>query len=314
MHTRHRLGAATQQQFTEALDRLVQQVKLDQSILAVILCGSLSHDAVWAKSDIDLVFVTIDDKKVDDAHMSLYADGMNVHAMLVPRTSFRRMVEGSLRNSFVHSLLSKGRLLYTHDESIAALCARLHEIGERDTEVQLLHAGIRALGPLYKAHKFLLTRGDLEYTALWLLYAATPLAQVEVISRRLLADREVIPQALALNPEVFRVMYTDLLNSRKTTANVEAALATADAYLADRAPRLFAPVIQHLREVGEARSCTEIDAHFARTMGVEGATAACEYLADIGLIGKAATSARLTRKSHVDVQELAFYSLTPPVA
>ena len=57
-----------------------------------------------------------------------------------------------------------------------------------------------ALAAIYKAHKWFLTRGDLEYTALWILYAATPLAQVEVIGAGLLADREVIPQALKLNP------------------------------------------------------------------------------------------------------------------
>ena len=53
--------------FTSALDSLVAQVKKDRSILAAILCGSLSHDAVWAKSDIDLVLVTVDDAKVPGA-------------------------------------------------------------------------------------------------------------------------------------------------------------------------------------------------------------------------------------------------------
>ena len=48
------------------------------------------------------------------------------------------------------------------------------------------------------------TRGDLDYTALWILYAATPLARVEVIGRRLLADREVIPQALDAEPGVLQ--------------------------------------------------------------------------------------------------------------
>ena len=40
-------------------------MKEDRSVLAAILCGSLSHDTVWAKSDIDLALVTIDDKKVE---------------------------------------------------------------------------------------------------------------------------------------------------------------------------------------------------------------------------------------------------------
>jgi len=298
-----------EERFTEALEALVKQVKEDRSVLAAVLCGSLSHDKVWAKSDIDLVLVTIDDKKVAAGDLALYADGVNVHALIVPRAQFRKTVEGSIRNSFMHSLLAKGRLLYTHDQTIADLCARLREIGERDTQVQLLRAATHALGPIYKAHKWLLTRGDLEYTALWILYAATPLAQIEVIGRKLLADREVIPQAMKLNPAFFKTVYADLLNGKKTQKNVEQALEAVDGYLAQRARGLFSPVIEHLREVGEARSCSEIEDHFQRNFDVGGVTAACEYLADQGLIGKASAPVQLTRKSNIEVQELAFFYL-----
>src|ERR1039457_6880869 len=190
---------AIEKKFTAALDDLVAQVKEDRSILAAILCGSLSHDTVWEKSDIDLTLVTIDDKKVESGHLALCAGGVNVHAFLMPRAEFRKTVEGAVRNSFMHSLLAKGRLLYTHDETIAALCARLHEIGERDTRLQLLAAATQALPPIDKAHKWLVTRDALDYSALWILYAATPLARVEVMTARLLADREVIPQAMKLN-------------------------------------------------------------------------------------------------------------------
>src|SRR5712664_3737095 len=205
-----------QKKFTQALDDLVAQVKQDRSILAAILCGSLSHDTVWAKSDIDLALVTMDDKKLETTSLALYADGVNVHAFLMPRAEFRKVVEGAVRNSFMHSLLAKGRLLYTHDESIAGLCVRLHEIGERDTQLQLLRAATHALAPIYKAHKWFVTRGDLDYTALWILYAATSLARIEVIGARLLADREVILQAMKLNPAFFKTIYADLLNSKKT--------------------------------------------------------------------------------------------------
>ncbi|MFN8581159.1 MAG: hypothetical protein U0163_09315 [Gemmatimonadaceae bacterium] len=46
-------------------------------------------------------------------------------------------------------------------------------------------------------------------------------------------------------------------------------------------------------------------------MDVHGVTAACEYLSDIGLIGKAAVATRLTRRSNIDAQEPAFYSIAP---
>ena len=299
--------ASAQQKFNAALEALIERVKQDRSILAAILCGSLSYDTVWDKSDIDLVLVTKDDDKPADEGIALYADGINVHALMMPRAEFRRAVEGSIRNGFQHSFLAKGRLLYTHDETIARLCEQLHVIGERDIQIQLLHAGGCALPAVYKAHKWLRTRGDLEYTALWILYAATPLAKVETLSARLLADREVIPQAMKLNPAFFKIIYSDLLNTRKTAKNVQAALDAIDGYLAERAADLFAPVIEHLKEVGEARSATEIEDHFKRNFGVGGVTGVCEYLADQGLIGKASLPVRLTKKSNVQVEELAFF-------
>jgi hypothetical protein len=296
-----------ERRFTSALDVLVDRVRGDKSVLAAILCGSLSHDTVWEKSDIDLVLVTIDDKRVPASDMALSADGINVHAILMPRAEFRKTVEGSLRNSFVHSLLAKGRLLYTHDPTIADLCDTLPTLGSRDTAVRLLHAGSGALSCLDKARKWFVTREDLNYSALWLLYAATPLAQIEVLLAGQLLGREVIPQAAAINPGFFEVVYSDLLNEPKSRTRVQAALDAADGYVVRHTPRLFTPVVEYLRDAGEARSCKEIEDHFKKNFDLAGAITACEYLADRRLIGKASIAARLTRRSTVDVQELAFF-------
>jgi hypothetical protein len=307
-------GTATgvEDRFNAALTALVDQVKCDRSILAAILCGSLSHDTVWSKSDIDLLLVTIDDKKVDKEGLCLNADGINVHAILMPRADFRKIAEGAIRNSFMHSLLAKGRLLFSDDDSVAALCERLQTLGDRDTQLQLMAAATHALPAMYKAHKWLVTRGDLDYAAVWILYSANALARIEVIEAGKLADREVLPEALKLNPAFFKLVYSDLLNSKKTRTTVEAALSAIDAYLLKRARTIFAPVIEHLTDVGEARSATEIEDHFKRNFGIEGITGACEYLADQDIIGKASLPVRLTKRSNVAVNEMAFFCGTPP--
>jgi predicted nucleotidyltransferase len=299
--------ASVRDRFAAAVDALIEQVKQDRSVLAAILCGSLSHDTVWSKSDVDLVLVTIDDRKTELSDVALFADGVNVHALLMPRADFRKTVEGSTHNSFMHSFLAKGRLLYTHDPTITDLCGRLQGIGSRDAAVQLLRAATHALPGIYKAHKWYITRGDLNYTALWILYAATALAQIEVVSAGQLVDREVIPQALKLNPSFFKTVYTDMLNERKTRERVEAALDAVDEYIASRTPTLFPLVIEYLREAGEARSCKEIEDYFEKNYDVSCVTTACEYLADQGIIGKASTPVHLTKRSHVEVQEMAFF-------
>jgi uncharacterized protein len=301
-----------QQKFNAALEELVAEVKRDKSILAAVLCGSLSHDAVWVKSDIDLLLITVDDKKTESSGVALYANGVNVHALLMSRTQFRRIAEGALRNSFMHSFITKGRVLYTHDDTISVMWARLQQIGERDTKIQLLRAGIQALSPVDKAHKWLITRGDLEYTALWILYAATALARIEILSARRLMDREVIPQAMQLNPAFFKIVYADLLNTKKTSKNVQAALDAIEAYLAKRAPALFGLIIDHLREVGDTRSASDLEGHFSRNFDVEGVTTACEYLSDRGLISKVSAPIQLTRQSNISVQEMAFVYAQEP--
>ena len=300
------------QAFAAALDTLVGQVRKDTSILAAILCGSLSHDTVWARSDIDLVLVTVDDRKIAAGDIPLYADGVNVHALTIPRAEFRRMVEGALQGSFIHSFLAKGRLLYTHDPTVETLFTRLRSRGQRDTAILMLHAATGVLPSLYKARKWLETRNDLAYTSLWILLTAVPIARMEVISAGLLPDREVVPQAQALNPELFKTIYIDLLENGTAKPTVVKALETVEHYMKTRAGRVFAPVLDYLRETGDIRSSRDIEDHFKKNFDVHGVTTACEYLADEGLIGKASTAVLLTKRSNVTLEELAFFSSEPP--
>ncbi len=300
------------QAFAAALDVLIRQVEKDSSVVAAILCGSLAHDTVWARSDIDLVFVTIDDRKIPSGDIPLYADGVNVHALLIPRAEFRRTVEGSLHGSFMNSFLAKGRLLYTHDPTIETLLDRLRSRGQRDTAILMLQVACGAVPALYKARKWLVTRGDIAYTSYWTLFAANSIARMEVIAAGLLPDREVIPQAEKLNAPLMRTIYSDLLQRGTDRETVEKALATIEDYLAVRARTVGAPVLAYLREHGDVRSSRDIEDHFKKTYGVDGITTACEYLADVGMIDKASTSVQLTRRSNVTLQELAFFASEPP--
>jgi len=305
------MSGSVHQKFSAALDRVVEQIKEDRSILAAIRCGSLSHDTVRVKPDIDLVLVTAEDRKAGRSDIALYADGIAVHALLMPHETFRATVEGTVFNPVVHPLLAQGRLLYAHDPSIARLCTHLGALGDRDMQVQLFKAGATALACLTRAHRWFVGRADLDHTALWILHAATPLARIEIISRGLPADREAVPQAAALRPELFAAIYTGMLDSRKTTSNVHAALDAADAYIAERADLLFAPVLEYLEDAGEARTAADIENHLARQFDLGGATTVCEYLAAQGRIGRTSIAARLTAGSSAEVQELAFFPMPP---
>ena len=197
----------TRERFETALTELVTDVREDPNILAAILCGSLSHDEVWDKSDIDLVLISIDDKKMSVRHIALVKDDINIHTSIMTRGDFRRELEAATRNTFEHSLFAKATLLYSEDPSIDKLFAGLTVLGERDQQVQQMIAGAHALGPLYKAKKWWEIKSDLDYAALWLLYTATAIAQLELGAAGRIVAREVLPEASELNPELFKVIY-----------------------------------------------------------------------------------------------------------
>ncbi len=296
--------------FETALDTLIDEVRKDGHILAAILCGSLSHDEVWDKSDIDLVLICTDDKKTKTHGVALVEDDVNIHTTVQPRAEFRQRLESSVRNTFGHSMFAKGRLIFSRDPSIDAIFESLSSIGERDSQVQAMHSAQHAIATLYKARKWYQIKDDPAYTALWILVTARSLAEVVVGLAGEIVDREAVVAALRLNPQLFRLVYVNLLEREATREVLGTALDAIDGYLKPRAEELFAPVLDYLDEAGgEPRSTTEIAHYFRRHYDMENVVIACEWLSDIGVVEKASTPVKLTTRSQTEVEELAFFRI-----
>lgn len=294
--------------FEAALDTLIEDVRKDDRILAAILCGSLSHDEVWDKSDIDLVLVCKDEKKTATHHVALVEDDINIHTTVQPRGDFRRRLESSVRNTFHHTLLAKGKLIFSRDPSIDAIFKQIGEVGARDSRVHAMQNAQHALATLYKARKWYEIKDDSAYTALWILVVARALAEVVVGLAGEIVDREAVIAARRLNPALFKLIYSDLLEQPVTRESLTAALTAIEDYLEPRAEELFAPILDYLNEAGgEPRSCTEISHYFRRHYDMHDVVIACEWLSDIGVIDKASTPVKLTTDSQAEVEELAFF-------
>lgn len=306
---------AIQKRFEEALEAFVEKARQDRHILAAVLFGSLSHDRVWEKSDIDLMVVTRDDKDLyrkrneeeDEVSATLVEYDVNLHVFMKPRSAFKKMIEGSLQSSFMHSAFAKSRLLFTHDETIRELYDDIQQLRARDRQAQFLRAGSTVLPSLYKAEKWFHVRHDLYYSFLYIMYTVTGLAQIEVFLHRQLAGREVIQQAQRLNPAFFEAIYTRLIDEPKTEETITAALALINRYLEEKIPVLFQPVLDYLAEEGSARSVTDIETYFDNQMNVQGVTTICEWLADKDIITKMSSPMKLTTKSNVTYEEMAFF-------
>lgn len=304
--SRNEQFAETVALFNQALDSFIAKVKQDRYIIAAILFGSLSHDTVWRKSDIDIMLVGRDERQAKQ--YSLVENGVNIHAELLPRSKFKQLLEGALQGSFVHSSFALSTLLFTTDDTLRAYYDNARQIGSRDKQLRLMITGGAALATLAKAEKWLLTRNDVAYSFVWIMYTINHLAEIEVLLHDELTGREVLPQALQLNPSFFGAVYTELIQKEKDEAAIQQALDMINHYIDTRIDTLFGPILEYLSQEGGVRTTSELDGYF--TQQVQGDCAIgsiCEWLADKGIIRKVPSPIRLTHKSQVTVDEAAYY-------
>ena len=270
----------------------------------------MSHDRVWEKSDIDLLIIARDEKdtkKGECRSFALVENGVNIHASVQPRSQFKRLVEGSLQRLVHAFFFAKSRLLFTRDETIRS-CMKTCTGSEGKTrpfnccapERRSCLASIRRRNGSMRSMTWTTPfYGSCD--------CVSELARIEVFLANQIAGREVVQQALELNPKLFKSLYTDLINQKKTAKTVGAALQLIDSYLEENVHVLFQPILDYLSEQGAARSATEIETHFKNHMNLECATIACEWLADKDLIVKVSSPARLFEKGQVRFEEMAFY-------
>lgn len=299
---------STRERFEQAVSYIQEDLELDDHVLAAILCGSLSYDEVWDKSDIDLVVITTDEKESNASGISLTANDVNVHTSIVPRNRFKRDLEAAHRNSFQHSMYARSKLLFSKDPSIDAVYQDLDKLGTHDLHIQMMGHAQHVIVLLYKAKKWHLVKDDPHYTAHWILNTASCLGSVVVSRAGRLVDREALVEATKLEPDLFKLIYTDLFDKKISNAALGKAIAAIDAYMEPLAHELFVPVIEYLQAAGgEPRSSTELDFHFRRNYDLEHIVTACEWLSDLGFIEKASVATKLTLHSQNEVEELAFF-------
>lgn len=292
--------------YDAAVEAFVEKVRQDPYILAAVLVGSLANDVVWRKSDIDIALIA-DEVKLHEESFSLVEDGLDIHAFILTRSAFKRLVEGNLQSSFFHSMLERGRFLFTRDETLRELWSRGERVGSRDRGLQLLRYVSQVLPALTKAEKWLEVKHDPDYCFHWLQKCVDSLAILEVLQHGEIAGREAINHALRLNPAFFRAVYTDLIRGEKSEAVLAERIALIRAYILERVPLFFGPLLLYLAEAGVPRSSSELSHHFCKQHNLESVDTACEWLAEEGILGKASAPRRLTPKSRVDVQEAAYY-------
>src|ERR1041385_7319961 len=131
--------------FEKALQQFLERVRADPNLLAAVLVGSLTEETVWRRDAISLWLIEKDgvtkrlraDGEDPRIFRTLVEEGVNLHAELIPRTPFKRMVEGSARTAFRFSFFARRKLIYSNDPTLVKWFEEADTLARKDQEREL---------------------------------------------------------------------------------------------------------------------------------------------------------------------------------
>lgn len=302
--------------YRAALASLLERLEADRYVLAAVLVGSIDVETIWWRGSLHLWLIEEDDvtrRRASDGEehrlfRTLTEDDLPIHVELIPRTRFKRMVEGSSRTAFRCSFFASRELVWSRDASIAEWFERANTTAARDQANELLIAATWLISVRRHAKRELEVKGDLDMAAGEVVHAAWCLAAIAVIESGEIVEGNILHWARERQPELFDVVWRKVLDRGGERAPIEAGLARAEAELEVHAERWLEPLTRHLRKRGAMPiPLSEIADHFAHGALWPGhLEAACEWLVELGQADKHAVPYLLTKKSRNPVEEPAY--------
>jgi len=301
--------------FQTALDQFIHRIAEDRYVLAVVLVGSLSPETIWARESLGVWIIEADgvsrrilsDGNDERVFRILVENGIDIHAEVIPRGRFKKMVEGASRTAFSCNFFAERRIVYSNDPSIENWFKEANSIATKDQERELLTFSTWTIHAVLHARKRLEIKEDLELAAQEILGAAYSVAHTEIIRQGQVWEGDVIYRAIEGDKALFQTIYLDVLAKHKNRSVLAAALAALDKYLDKHYPSYLRPLLAFLKKENRVVPLSEISDHFAYSQihpwHVE---SACEWLEKKGLLQKLSAPFKLTKRSLERVEEPAY--------
>jgi uncharacterized protein len=304
------------ERFRAALAQFAERIMADRYVLAVVEVGSLRPETIWARHSLSLWIIEADgvtrriqsDGTDERVFRILVENGVNIHAEVIPRSRFKKMVEGASRTAFSCNFFAERRIVASKDASIDGWFKKADRAATKDQERELLAFSTWTIHAVLHARKRLEIKGDLALASQETLGAAHSVAHTEIIRRGEVWEDDVIYRAIEGAPALFKMIYLDVLAKPKNRKVLSAALGAVDAYLDEHYESHLKPLLDYLKKQNRVVPLSEISDHFAFSQLHPGhLEAACEWLEHKGLLEKVSAPFKLTKRSLERVEEPAYF-------
>jgi len=302
--------------FEAALQQFIERIAEDRYVLAVVLVGSLTEEIIWRRESLSLWIIEADgvtrrlpsDGEDERIFRILVEDGINLHAEVIPRSRFKKMVEGASRTAFSCNFFAHRKIVFSRDPSIANWFEKANRLATKDQERELLAFSTWTIHAHRHANKRLKIKEDLELAAQEIINAAHSIAHTEIIRLGEICEQDIIYRAMDGAPKLFKTIYLDVLAKRKNRKVLSAAIEAIEKYLEEHYEAHLKPLLAYLKKQSRVVPLSEISDYFAFSqLHPFHLESACEWLERKGRLQKVSAPFKLTKRSTDRVEEPAYF-------
>ena len=296
--------------YQKVLDAFVEEIKKDNTITAVLLCGSLAKGIVWEKSDIDLFVITSQQNSSGRTFWLMDGD-VSSHVTVMTRNEYIRIFQMILQGSSTHHIISTTKVLFSNDRTLDEFIESMKKPNKHELQLNMLTLISLIIPYLEKAEKYLYVMNDIPQSYLFITRLLDNLASVTVMLNNEIPGREAVEQAMEHEPELFKTIYSDVILNILSGEGLALLISEIRRYIELNTPVIFDTVIEYFRNEAVVRSVTDLTRYLTNKLnnhmeemasGIIG-----NWLAEQGYLEKVPCPARLTLRSRREVSETGYY-------
>ncbi|WP_160671280.1 nucleotidyltransferase domain-containing protein [Clostridium sp. C8-1-8] len=119
--------------YQKAFNSVVERLKKNKDVLAVMVFGSMVTGDLWQGSDID-IFVIIGDDDKDIRNIYTEENNISVHMKLLSKDNFLNFNKNNIAGSYMHRILISSKLIFSNDENITNIFNSFRYISDSERE------------------------------------------------------------------------------------------------------------------------------------------------------------------------------------
>ena len=282
------------EKFDAALELFVERAKQDSQVLGIILFGSLAHNRVHERSNINIMIVT---KEGSAGYKRVIENGIPIDVGIYNINAFRRNIYGRRRVAY-HQSLSRSKIFFSRDNSIDDLYENISESisGQDQTINRVIYHGATHYD-LYKAEKFLFIKDEPEYAVWFLVHALSEIGYLMCYMNGIFPPREVILQAKKLYPDFYTPLYENFVNSTASKEIIKHTIRELYKFLDEHALENFELLLNFISDNDGTATEKELNV-YARDKGLYFMD--FDYLQRRRIIRRTYAPVKLTKKGRIE--------------